>query len=188
MRYSKVIKLPLVSIKSGEKLGKVVDLVINHENGEFLALLIQPEKAFAKKKIVLAEDISSFGEDAIMVQDEKMIVPLEDNERILSLVETKIKIAGNKAVTYSGDLLGEIKDYEVDETSFKLSKIFVSSGFLKDLISGKLIIPANKIVSIGKDAVVVKDAVVKEKDSVGKKKESEAKGLAGAGVVSKDLE
>lgn len=186
MRYSKTIKLAIVSIKSGEKVGKVSDLVVNPENGKFLALLLQPEKAFAKKKIVLAEDISSIGENAIMVQDESAAVPLQDNEQIMENIEAKVKIASNKAVTYSGDLLGSIKDYEIDETSYKLSKIYVSTGLIKDIFKGELVITADKIISIGKDAIIVKDAVISEKSNTKDKEEIEA--LARAGVMNKDLE
>ena len=162
MKYSQIINSPIVSIESGEKLGRVIDLVINYENGKCLALLIQPEGTFVRKKIVLVDDISSFGDDAVMVQNENFTIPLKSSDEITAIVKKDIKIVSNKAVTYSGDLLGEVKDYEFDEISFKLTKLFISTGFLKDLVRGELVVVANKIMSIGRDAIIVKDAVVSE--------------------------
>ncbi|NQV13551.1 MAG: PRC-barrel domain-containing protein [Parcubacteria group bacterium] len=186
MKYSTVTKQTVVTIDSGKGLGKIIDLVIDNDNGRCLALLIQLVGVMARKKIVLIDDVSSFGDDTVMVQSEKILVPLKDNEDIVKVVDRKVKIIGNEVVSYSGEELGEVKDFVVDETSYKLSKLFVSTGLFRDLFKGELIITANKIVSIGKDAIVVKDAVVEEEvKNKGKSQESE---LARAGVMNKDTE
>lgn len=185
MKHSKITKLAVISIGSGENLGEIVDLVIDYDNGKCLALLVQPESILAAKKIVLIDDVGNFGDDAVMVPDEKAVVPLKDNEDIVRVVGSKVKIIGNEAVTYSGEQLGEVKDYAIDGTSYKLAKLFVSTGLFKDLFRGELAVTANQIISIGKDAIIVKDAVV----SAGARSESkkEQEGLARVGVLNKDV-
>ncbi|MFH2105063.1 MAG: PRC-barrel domain-containing protein [Parcubacteria group bacterium] len=186
MKHSEVTKQTVVTINSGKSLGKIVDLVMDIDNGKCLALLVQPEGIVARKKIVLIDDVSSFGDDAVMVQNEKTLVPLKDNGDIARVVDRKIKIIGNKVVSYSGEELGETKDFVVDKASHKLSKLFVSTGLLRDLFKGELIITANKIVSIGKDAIVVKDAAMEEGvKNKGKGQEGE---LVRAGVMNKSIE
>ncbi len=184
MKHSKLIKLAVVSIGSGENLGKIVDLVIDYDSGKCLALLVQPEGILAAKKIVLIDDVSSFGDDAVMVPDEKAVVPLKDSEDIARIVNSKVKIIDNKVVTYSGEQLGEAKDYTIDEASYKLAKLFVSTGILKDLFKGELVITADKVVSIGKDAIIVKDAAVDASARSSSKKKSED--LVRVGVMNKN--
>lgn len=180
MKYSKTKKLKIVSIESGEELGEVKRIIIDHNNGNFLGLFLK------NKNIIHAEDIGKFGEDAVMVQSEKELMPLKDNSEFEEIIKAKIRIIGNKVVTQSGVELGEVKDYEVSEERNKLYKIFVSTGFLKDLFKGELIITEDKIISIGKDAIVVKDTAIpaKEKEKVRK----EVENLARVGALNKDLE
>jgi len=186
MKYSHLIKLSIVSVESGNKLGEVAGLIINYDTGKCLALLLKPDSVFGKKKIVLFDDINNLGDDAVMVQNKGSIIPLKSSDELATVVKKDIKIISNKVITYSGDLLGEIKDYEFDEVSFKLTKLFVSTGFLKDLIKGELIITANKIVSIGRDAIIVKDAVVGAGGKSSGKVNQEER-LVKAGVLNKEL-
>jgi len=118
MRYSKTKNLKIVSIESGEELGEIKDIVIDYNNGIFLGLLLK------NKNVVHAEDVDKFGEDAVMVKSAQDVVPLKDNHDFQEIIKERIKITGNKVVTQSGDELGEVKDYEVDEVENKLSKIF----------------------------------------------------------------
>ncbi|MBU1177957.1 PRC-barrel domain-containing protein [Patescibacteria group bacterium] len=185
MKHSQVTKLAVVSISSGENLGKIADLVINSDGGQCLALLIQPEGILVAKKIILIDDVSDFGDDVVMVQNEKMVVPFRDNEDLKQIVDQGAKIIDNEAITYSGELLGEVKDYEVDEESNKISRLFISTGLIKDLFKGELIITADKIVSIGKDAIIVKDAVVTEK--LKRKNINREKDFAQLGAMNKDI-
>ncbi len=180
MRYSKTKNKQVVSIESGQKLSEVKAVLIDYDNGKFIGL------ALKNKTVIYAEDVAEFGKDAVMVRAEKELVPLKDNAKFEELIKSKIKIAGNKAVTRSGVELGEVKDFEVDEVEKKLAKIFVSIGFIKDLFKGELQITFDKIISIGRDAIIVKDAAVPTDEKEKVKKEVE--NLAEAGILNKEVE
>lgn len=180
MKHSKTKNKQVVAITSGQKLSEVKSVIIDYDNGNFMGL------ALKNKTVIFTEDISEFGQDAVMIRDEKELMPLKDNEKLAELIKSKIRIIGNTAVTKSGEDLGEVKDFEVDEVEKKLAKIFVSTGFIKDLFKGELIITADKIISIGEDAIVVKDSAVpvEEKEKIKK----EMKNLTEAGVLNKEAE
>lgn len=185
MKHSEITKLSVLSIDSGENLGKIVDLVIDGDNGQCLALLVRPEGFLTARKITLIDDVSEFGADAVMVQSKKMLVPYKNNEDLKQVVSKGAKIINNKVITHSGDLLGEVRDFVVSEETNKLSQLLVSTGLIKDLLKGELIIAANKIISIGEDAIVVKDAVVKEKS--GRARRDKEKEFAQLGVMNKNI-
>lgn len=179
MKYSKTTRKKVVSIESGEELSEIKQIIINYDNGKFLGLVLK------NKSVVYSEDIAEFGQDAVMVRSDKELMPLKDNSQFKELMKSKVRIIDSKAVTESGEELGEVKDYEINEDQNKLKKIFVSTGFFKDLFKGELIISADKIISIGRDAIIVKDSVapISEKEKARK----EVKDLAGAGALNKDI-
>jgi uncharacterized protein YrrD len=179
MKYSKTKRKPVVSIESGEEFSEIKKIIIDYDSRNFLGLVLK------NKTVVYAEDISEFGKDAVMVRSSKELMPLKDNNQFEELMKSKVSIINNKTVTESGEELGEVKDYLIDETSHKLKKIFVSTGFFKDLFKGELIVMADKIISIGKDAIIVKDSVIPVSEK--EKARKEVKGLAGAGALNKDI-
>lgn len=160
--YKKIIGLPVLIVKDGKEIGTVEEFIVDFDNGKLMGLVLS-SGILVKDRIVRVEDVSEFGKDAIMIPHDQVIKSLKVVGILKDLLNKKIKIIGNKVITQSGEELGNVKDYEVDMASNKLVKLIVSSGILKDLFKGELIITANNIISIGQDAIVVRDNMVKEK-------------------------
>lgn len=141
--------LSVVSYKFGDLLGQVEDLIIDPETGKFLALIVKGQK------VIKAEKIRNFDEKQVLVSGKAGETLLSD--KIQEIIQNKIKIKGNKVMTESGTRLGRVIDFEIDLVSNKLSTIFVRTKIL-----GKpLMISWNQIISIGKEAIVVRDQVIK---------------------------
>lgn len=167
LSYNKTIGLPVITIKTGEKLCKVKDFVIDYQNGKFLGILgLRAGFLFSAKFFVRAENIKKFGENAVMVENATVLENPYQNAKVANLIKEKIKIKDNKVLTESGSDLGEVRNHEVDLISGKLAKIIVSGGIFRDLFRGEIIIPSTQIVSIGRHAIIVKDAVIKEIESI----------------------
>jgi len=166
LSYNKNLGLPVLTIKSGQKLGKIKDFIIDPSCGKFLGVFcINAGFIFTAKYFIKTEYIKKFGENAIMIEDEKYLENPYQNETVLNLIKAKIKIKDNRVITESGSDLGEVKNFEVDLISNKISTIIVSGGIFRDLFRGELIISSQQIISIGKDAIIVKDAVIKQIES-----------------------
>lgn len=157
IRLNQTLGLPVISQESGNRLGRVKDLIIDYETGEFLALLVG-EGILTSLEIVEIDKVNNFLPDRVMVRDDTSLEILESG-RIQEIIQSKIKIKGNKVMTESGTDLGKVTDFEINLNSNRLSSISV-----KNKILGKpLIISYNQIISIEKDAIIVKDGVVKIK-------------------------
>ncbi len=162
INYNETIGVPVLVKDDGKEVGKFRKFIINFENGRILGLLLSAG-VLEKSPVIKIEDVMSFGKDAIMIKNDEVIKPLKAIGIWKDLLAKKVKIKGNQVVTESGDKLGMVKNFEVDDVSYKLVRFYVSQGFLRDLFKGELIIPFDDIVSIGKDAIIVRDNVVKEK-------------------------
>lgn len=185
-KYSKIIFLPVLS-GGGKKLCKIKDLIIDHANGRFLGIFcLKPGLIFSAKFFIRAENVKNFGENAVMTESEKMLENPYENRKVSEILKEKIKIKDNKVLTESGSDLGEVKDYEVDLISNKLSKIIVSGGIFRDFFRGELIIPHLQIVSLGRDAIIVKDAVVSQIEGAREKINAKKELSTEAAFVKKD--
>ena len=68
------------------------------------------------------------------------------------------KFIGLKVETKSGQKLGKVKDFELDEISLDLKKIYVRpNSYVKGFVVGDLIIDKSSIVSVSEEKIVVED-------------------------------
>lgn len=167
IEYNKTISLSVVSRHEGEKLCKVKDFIIESQDGKFLGLFcLKTGFIFSTKFFIKNSNIENFGGNAIMVKDKNALENPYKISQILNLLKEKTKIKNNKVLTESGDDLGEVKNYTIETINNKLVNIIVSGGIFRDFLRGELIIPREQIISIGPDAIIVKDAVIKEKEKI----------------------
>lgn len=182
--YNKIIGLPVV-FNENKKAGIIKDIVLNPDKGQLLGFIVSSNKIINKNKYLFVEDIVEFKNNRILIKSEDAIKtdsilrPLQKKH-----IESNIKIKNCKVITISDDDLGSVSDIEIDASSGKILKIFVSGGIIKKLIRGELIILRNQIIKITENKVLVHDLVVKSDKKVHEKLGGEKK-LAGAGLYIK---
>ena len=71
------------------------------------------------------------------------------------------EVTKRKVVTEGGADVGNVASLEFDERSFRVTQVEVSPGFFKSNHH----VPADQVVRIGPDVVVVADAVVPTADT-----------------------
>jgi uncharacterized protein YrrD len=160
---SSIINLPIISLDTGRKAGQVYDFIVDQETGKILACIVQKAGLFRKIKILATEDISNLGPDAVIIEKADLVTLPEEVVRAKQALDSKIKIIKNRVITESGTYLGIAEDFVFDITSWMLVKLYVRTSVFQDLFKGQLIVPYEKICSIGKNAIVVSDEAIKEK-------------------------
>lgn len=96
--------MTVLSLATGNKLGTIVDLLIDPINGVLLGVTLSLKDG-GLAGLTLSE-IHSFGRDAVMVQTDQSIAPLDAG--VLTGGQQASKLFGTKIITESGDLLGHI--------------------------------------------------------------------------------
>lgn len=160
--YNQTIGSPVLVVSSNKEIGKIKELIINFETGKLLGFQLS-EGLLKEQRVLRLEDVKEIKDNKIFVDNDISIKPLHNFGQFEELLKKDIKIKNNNVVTESGKELGLIVDFYIDEVSYKIDKLFVKNSFLRDLFKGKLIISFDKIVSISKNAIVVKDDFVKDK-------------------------
>ena len=65
---------------------------------------------------------------------------------------------GNTVITENGERLGEVRDYEFAPDTFVLTSLSVPEGM--NVVGPSLTIPADRVITIGEDMIVVATAAV----------------------------
>ncbi len=101
--------------------------------------------------------VAERGPDAVTVDDVAGVrseVALATRDDLVDLEE----LLKRKVLTESGALVGEIRSIQFDQDSYRLTGIEVSPGAFQ----GNTVIPADEIVNLGAELVVVADSVCGE--------------------------
>lgn len=155
MRKSSDLRgLAVMDAGTGTKLGTVEELVISPDNGELLAVVLSGGMFGGGKTYVEMADVRAIGADAITVEGHGA-GKAEDaiSERIREAHGSPRKLVGNKVVTRDGTFLGTVHDYFIEEQARRVTGLTVGGG----LLSSEDSLAADRIVSVGPDAVIVLD-------------------------------
>lgn len=125
----------------GRKIGFVKDIIIDFHDGEVKGFVISSYKIFQSTICVLKEDIVSF--------NKSMVISKCNNNKYLKFSDIKNMDIVNK----SGDIIGMMEDILFHEFSFKIHGVIVSTGFIKNLISGKRVFLLKNMI-LGEESIL----------------------------------
>lgn len=147
--------IAILDVAGGKKLGTVDEVVISPDDGKLLGFVMRGGGVLARTEHVIeADDIRSIGPDAITVDgDDLAHVPEAASEAIKAARTGGRSLMGRTAVTQQGTALGQIGDLMLDEDGRRLAAVVIGGGMLGSSDA----VPADRIVSVGPDVVVVSD-------------------------------
>lgn len=161
LRSKDIIGLPIFTIAEGKEIGKITEILVNPGRGVVIALAVENTS-----KIVIFSSIKNIGKDAVVIDTSSQLLEMSEHRNIERWKE--IKIVDSKIITSSGQYIGKVSDFLLDVTTGKILSCVAS-----DLEGERLIIPASRIVTFGKDALIIVDTEVEEEMEIEDKEETE---------------
>jgi len=182
-----IIGLQVISQQDAKNLGKVLDLVFDHDADECVALVLR-ERGFlglGAGQVLPWGEIISIGKDAVMVKGETSVVNPQDHGRLQDIMEREAHLSGTRIMTEDGRDVGNFAEIYLDETSGKVMGYEVSGGFVSDTMSGKRYIPSERTddLRVGQDVLLASPNLAEEFD---RQATEEPGGLKGAYSSAKD--
>jgi uncharacterized protein YrrD len=163
MRKAKELNgLAVVDIGAGTKIGSVDGPIINPADGRIMGLMLKGGGNSHGDGFVAARDIHAIGADAVTVSSGEVVRPREElDDSVRAAWESRDHIVGNKVVTESGSLIGTVSDYYVDEDAIRVAGLTIGGG----LLSSEDAVAADRVMSVGPDAIVVRDEQAGREDA-----------------------
>ncbi|HEX8550880.1 MAG TPA: PRC-barrel domain-containing protein [Abditibacteriaceae bacterium] len=180
MRKGKsIIGLNILSQNDATELGKVRDLIFDHDTDELLAILVSEKDLFGliDAQVVPWSEVRAIGPHAVMVPSPDSKIKAGDFPRVRDVMNRETALSGTRIVTQDGRELGTLADMYIDDETGKIVGYEVSGGFFSDTMSGKRFMDAIPDMPIGKGVAVVPSGVA---DHFEQQKSAEPGGLSGA--------
>ena len=150
-----IIGKNVVALDDGERLSSVQDLIFDHEADRLLALLVDEGGWFRAAKVVPIEAVSSFGEDAVVVESGDSVISATSNPRVAEILQGDKTLIGTTLMTTDGKNLGKLADLYFDENNAAVLGYDVTGGLFADVSSGRSFVPAQGGLTIGDDVAFV---------------------------------
>jgi len=177
-----IIGLKVISQPDGIDLGKVKDLVFDHDTDELLALLISDKELFGiiDAQIVPWHEVRTIGPDVVLVASTESKINAGSDRRVKDIMDRETALSGTKVYTTDGRDLGSLADMYIDEETGQVLGYELSGGFVSDTMSGKQFMQAPGDISIGRDAALVSPEVAAE---IEEQRQNQPGGLHGAAAT-----
>lgn len=154
MRNAKELQgLAIVDVRGGKKLGTADEIVVSPDDGRLVGFVMKSLGVLSPNEhFVEMSDVRSIGADAITVEGEEVAHTSEEaTEAFREARGGGRTLSGKKVVTQDGSVVGTISDYTIDEGRGRVTGLILGGG----LFEKGDVIPADRIVSVGPDVVVV---------------------------------
>lgn len=152
-----IVGLRVLSVEEGASVGIVKQVVVDLSTGHMLGLIASDDQI---ERGVLAENIQTIGSDVIMISSRNVAPVLSELPDLESRRQADNAPVG--VFTATGRRLGVISSIFIDPYDKVVTRYEVSSGPLKDLADGVLILPILPGTVHGQDAVIVPEEQVRQ--------------------------
>lgn len=183
---SSIIGLKILTRDEAADLGKVQDLIFDHNSDEVLALVVSGAELFGLKdaRVIPWNQITSIGPDTVMVQSRDSKINAHQDERVGRIMDREHKMSGTRVYTDDGRDLGSFADMYVDEVSGRVLGYELSSGFFSDTLSGKRFMVPPSEITVGKNAMIVPGEVADDLEAQRQNQPGGLKATVGGAVDS----
>ncbi len=164
MKFSELKGRAVINLEDAKKIGDVEDLWVDVNNHHIVSLKVKTGM-FSASQVVPVAEVKSVGQDAVTIlahdpnnnsQPDQGQRANPSSQDVMDMTD----IIGNRVVTDTGTLVGEVQDVELDPTSWTITGYQVREG---GLFTKPQEIPATPDVRYGKKLLTVPAASVEAK-------------------------
>jgi uncharacterized protein YrrD len=155
MTASQIRGLPVVTVRGGEDIAEVRDVIYSAEAGRLVGMTLNQRGFLSgrRREVLPAEMIHAIGQHAVMVNDESELVAPEDAPENVAHPATERNVLGDDVLTEGGTSLGKVVDLVLlvgsngEVVGYQIDKAIGGHGY----------IPLPAQLAVSGDALVVPD-------------------------------
>ncbi|MFA7682482.1 MAG: hypothetical protein WCX61_05655 [Candidatus Peribacteraceae bacterium] len=160
-RFTTALGLPVVEERHGETVGHITGMLLHPDTGTVEGFYVSAPAMFGTQEFFCAaQDIIRWGA-FLAVRSAEALSLAEEHIRLQPLLEDGRTILGQHIRTQSGVHVGICRDVQFSTESMKLTWLFPKRWWRWGTA-----IPVSEIIEVLPDAVVVRDPIAYEKESI----------------------
>jgi sporulation protein YlmC with PRC-barrel domain len=141
MKFSEAAGRKVVSTSTAETVGRIADYIIDPRQKTLAAIVLK--KTSGKEDTIPWDSVDAFGDDAVMIKDEDVLVV--PSGRLAELLDKNLREHGKLVLSSAGVDLGKVDDVEFDP----------KTGALTALLLTDTSIDGKRLLAAGSYAVIV---------------------------------
>lgn len=155
-----VIGANILSLHMTSRIGTVRDLIINPNNLEVIALVV--DRLRRSDEIVLpVASVREFSKMGLIIDSEDEFVGAGDVVKIAEIIKLDFQLKNLNVRTNSGKKLGYVKDFLLSTNDFAIERLIVHRPVLFSLSDAEFYIARSQIIKVTNRNLIVEDLAEK---------------------------
>lgn len=146
--------LAVVTEGTGDRLGRVQDVLFDPGSGRITAFLVHPGGLFAKPQVLPRLFMRRLGSDALLVEPGKVLEDAATDPAVEGSQHGRA-LDGRPVLDDAGKFLGRVDDVLVDEENLAVPALLLGTNLIDTMLHGKPRIPLAAVKAFGQDSIVV---------------------------------
>lgn len=127
LRTTDFTGMPVISIKSGQQVAKVSDVVVDTKKRKISAFLLESDDV-AHAKAVSFPEVAEIVSNHVYIKDDSVVKPAEEVVKFTKEENQAQQIVQTKVITKEGTELGKLSDLYFDPTKGDVKQIEYQTG------------------------------------------------------------
>lgn len=162
----RLLNAPIMSIQTGQPLGRIVKPIINPFNLKIVAFFVEGPRIDFKPAVMFSEDVREFGSMGAIVDSFDNILSPEGMVRLNEVIEYGFNLKGVKVVDDNGRKLGKVENFNIDPADFRIMQLEVKPTFMQSLKVASFNIYRSQVVEVNNRVIVVKSPDIRVENTI----------------------
>ena len=167
LRGSDIMKRSVIAQDTGERVGRVEDLVIDRAGRRVLGIVVAEKTLIGSDKVVAWPAIRSLGMDNIIIDSTASVLKKSEIPELAEAMDDGYVILGSRLQTTGGRELGKIDSFFFDPETGEVVGFELTGGPNKLRESGSSFLPTPPNLQVGKDYSFVDPSAVETIEDMG---------------------
>lgn len=151
--------MPIYDVETGRIVGRVRRLLVDPDERRVVGLLLAGRLGKEAHCLPFRE-LHAIGEHAVTVRGTDGIAPLSEQPELAEVLRSRRRLYHAPILSEGGRFLGDVDEFTVNPRSGRIEALILSGGLIRDLFRGQAVLPAHLVLTIGEDAIIVRDQAV----------------------------
>ena len=153
---STILNQPVLSLRSGGQIATTSAVLVNPNNLSIAGLYCtQPRDK--KLSILLPDDIREWVPQGFAVDDHDSLTDPDDLIRLKETIAINYQLIGKPVYSKSKRRIGKVTDYALEDTTYRIQKLYVGQTIVKNLSGTGLVVDRNQIIELNDRRVIITD-------------------------------
>lgn len=148
--------MPVYDLETGRIIGRVRRLIVDPDERRIAALLLAARLGKEAPCLPFRE-LHAIGDHAVTVRGTDSLAPLSQHPELQELLRARRRVCPAPILTEGGRFLGDVDEFTVDPKTGRIESLLLSGGLIRDLFRGQAVLPADLVLTVGEDAIIVRD-------------------------------